>query len=148
MNLSSEGIFYRGGRECEKAGGRIISIHSRNALSQVLSILKKYPNCAKPILHWFSGTISELKEAITIGCFFSVNPVMISTKKGRDLTSRIPQRLILPESDGPFASRKGYPRMPWDAMDVAHDPSELWSVPGQTVEETLLKNLNSLEVIS
>lgn len=124
--------------------GRIISIHSRNAVSQVLSILKKYPNCGKPILHWFSGSLSELKEAINIGCFFSINPVMISTKKGRDLTSRIPSRLILPESDGPFASRKGHPIMPWEAMDIAYDLSELWSVSSRTVEETLLENLNSL----
>jgi TatD DNase family protein len=69
---------------------------------------------------------------------------MTSTKKGMDLISRIQPRLILPESDGPFASHKGHPIMPWDAMDVAHDLSELWSVSSQTVEETLLKNLDSL----
>lgn len=131
-------------RECEKAGGRIISIHSRNAVSKVLSILKKYPGCGKPVLHWFSGSIAELKDAVTMECFFSVNPVMTSTKKGKDLISRIPSRLILPESDGPFASRKGNPVMPWEAMDVASDLSEIWSVSTQVVEETLLRNLDSL----
>lgn len=131
-------------RECERAGGRIISIHSRNAASKVLSILKKYPGCGKPVLHWFSGSIAELKEAVKIECFFSVNPVMTSTKKGKNLISRIPSRLILPESDGPFASRKGNPVMPWEAMDVASDLSKIWSVSNQTVEETLLRNLDSL----
>lgn len=69
-------------------------------------------------------------------------------EKGKRFNFQDTAKIDITESDGPFASRKGYPRMPWDAMDVAHDPSELWSVPGQTVEETLLKNLNSLEVIS
>ena len=69
---------------------------------------------------------------------------MTSTKKGKDLISRIPSRLILPESDGPFASRKGNPVMPWEAMDVASDLSEIWSVSTQAVEETFLRNLDSL----
>lgn len=131
-------------KECEKAGGRIISIHSRNAASKVLSILKKYPDCGKPILHWFSGSFPELKEAMKMECFFSVNPVMASTKKGKDLLSRIPPRLMLPESDGPFASRKGSPIMPWEAMDIVDDLSEIWSVSNQAVEEILLRNLDSL----
>lgn len=131
-------------RECEKAGGRIISIHSRSAVSKVLSVLKKYPDSGRPVLHWFSGSISELKEAIEIGCFFSVNPVMVLTKKGQELISRIPARLILPESDGPFASRKGNPVMPWEAIDIVNVLSKIWSVPIQAVEETFFKNLNSL----
>lgn len=131
-------------RECERAGGRVISIHSRNSVSRVLSILSKYPDCGMPVLHWFSGSITELKEAVRMECFFSVNPVMTSTKKGKDLISRIPLKLILPESDGPFASRKGNPVMPWDAMDVASDLSKIWSVSKNVVEETLLKNFDSL----
>lgn len=131
-------------RECEKAGGRIISIHSRNAASKVLSILKKYPGCGNPVLHWFSGSITEMEEAVKMGCFFSVNPMMTSTKKGKDLISRIPPKLILPESDGPFASRKRNPVMPWEAMDVASDLSEIWSVQIQVVRKILLQNLNSL----
>jgi TatD DNase family protein len=87
-------------RECEKAGGRIISIHSRGAASKILSIIRKYPSCGTPILHWFSGSITELKEAVEMKCFFSVNPLMLKSKKGKDLVSRIPSKLVLPESDG------------------------------------------------
>jgi len=66
-------------RECEKAGGRIISIHSRGAASKILSIIRKYPSCGTPILHWFSGSITELKEAVEMRCYFSVNSLMLKS---------------------------------------------------------------------
>jgi len=131
-------------RECEKAGGRIISIHSRGAASKVLSIIKKYPSCGTPILHWFSGSITELKEAIEMRCYFSVNSLMLKSKKGIDLAWRIPSELMLPESDGPFATLNGKPIMPWEAMDVCFGLSEIWEMPPVAVENLLLENFYTL----
>lgn len=131
-------------RECEKAGGRIISIHSRSAASKILSIIRKYPNCGTPILHWFSGSISELKEAIEMRCYFSVNSLMLKSKKGRDLTSRIPSELVLPESDGPFAVLNGKPIMPWEAMDVCFVLSDIWKVSLQEAKVKVIENFDEL----
>lgn len=133
-------IFDRTIRECEKAGGRIISVHSRGAASKVLSVLKKYPHCGTPILHWFSGSITELKEAISMRCYFSINPLMLSSKKGRELTSRIPPELILPESDGPFATMNGNPIMPWEAMSICNILGDIWSVSQNQAKSMLLTN--------
>ncbi len=131
-------------RECEKAGGRIISIHSRGAASRVLSIIKKYPNCGTPILHWFSGSITELKEAIEMRCYFSVNSLMLKSKKGIDLASRIPSELVLPESDGPFATLNGKPIMPWEAMDVCSALSDIWNVSRNEAEQMVLNNCKKI----
>ena len=135
-------------RECEKAGGRIISIHSRGAASKVLSIIRKYPSCGTPILHWFSGTITELKESIEMRCYFSVNPLMLKSKKGRDLASRIPPELVLPESDGPFATLNGKPIMPWEAMDICSDLSEIWNIPISTLKRQMMSNFERLNVLN
>lgn len=131
-------------RECEKAGGRIISIHSRGAVSKILSIIRKYPNCGTPILHWFSGSITELKEAVGIKCFFSVNPLMLKSKKGKDLVSRIPSELVLPESDGPFATLNGKPIMPWEAMDVCFVLSDIWNISLQEAKVKIMGNFDAL----
>lgn len=131
-------------RECEKAGGRIISIHSRGAASRVLSIIKKYPSCGTPILHWFSGSITEVKEAIEMRCYFSVNSLMLKSKKGRDLASRIPSELVLPESDGPFATLNGKPIMPWEAMDVCSALSDIWNVSRNEAEQMVLNNCKKM----
>ncbi len=131
-------------RECEKAGGRIISIHSRGAAFKILSIIKKYPNCGTPILHWFSGTAIELEEAVKMKCFFSVNLLMLKSKKGKDLVSRIPSELVLPESDGPFAVLNGYPIMPWEAMDISYGLCSIWGKSQEEVHCILKENLNIL----
>lgn len=133
-------------RECEKVGGRIISIHSRGAASKILSIIRKYPNCGTPILHWFSGSITELKEAVEMKCYFSVNPLMLKNKKGKDLISRIPPELVLPESDGPFASLNGKPIMPWEAMDISFELSIIWEMPKADVTDKIMCNFNKLNV--
>ncbi|MDY0324804.1 MAG: Qat anti-phage system TatD family nuclease QatD [Candidatus Cloacimonadaceae bacterium] len=131
-------------RECEKAGGRIISIHSRGAASKILSIIRKYPSCGTPILHWFSGSITELKEAIEMRCYFSVNSLMLKSKKGRDLASRIPSEMVLPESDGPFATLNGKPIMPWEAMDVCFVLSDIWNVSLQEAKVKVMENFDAL----
>ena len=131
-------------RECEKAGGRIISIHSRGAASKVLSIIKNYPSCGTPILHWFSGSITELKEAIEMRCYFSVNALMLKSKKGRDLASRIPPELVLPESDGPFVILNGKPIMPWEAIDVCFVLSDIWNVSLQDAKVKVMENFDAL----
>lgn len=133
-------------QECEKAGGRIISIHSRGAASQVLSIIKKYPNSGTPILHWFSGSFAELKEAVNMRCCFSVNPLMIKNKKGKDLVSKIPPELILPESDGPFATFKGKPIMPWEAIDVCFALSEIWKMPISDTKNKIMENFKNIHL--
>jgi TatD DNase family protein len=131
-------------RGCEKAGGRIISIHSRGAASKVLSIIRKYPNCGTPILHWFSGSITELKEAIEMRCYFSVNSLMLKNKKGRDLASRIPSELVLPESDGPFAALNGKPIMPWEAIDICSDLSKIWNISIDNSKRQVMSNFERL----
>lgn len=131
-------------RECEKVGGRIISIHSRGAASKILSIIRKYPNCGTPILHWFSGSIIELKEAVDMRCYFSVNSLMLKSKRGRDLASRIPSELVLPESDGPFATLNGKPIMPWEAINICYELSTIWNIPISDSKKQMMSNFERL----
>lgn len=54
------------------------------------------------ILHWFTGRIQDLEEAIDRGYYFSINPKMIKSKSGVNIVSHIPVQRILLESDAPF----------------------------------------------
>jgi TatD DNase family protein len=101
---------------CSNAGGRILSVHSRRAASQVLGELAAYPTAGTPILHWFSGTVRELACAIEGGCWFSIGLPMLNTKKGRSFIERMPPERVLTESDGPFARVDERPAMPWDTL--------------------------------
>ena len=118
--------------ECQRQGGRVMSIHSRGAESRLLDILETFPSAGKPVLHWFSGTPRELDLAIELGCWFSVGPAMLAGEKGRKLCSAMPLDRLLPETDGPFARRRGSVLMPWEASDIS---GFLQTLTGKSYEE-------------
>lgn len=60
-------IFEAGLDECQAQGGRIISIHSRGAEAEVIAALAHRPGAGTPVLHWFSGSQSELQTALKLG---------------------------------------------------------------------------------
>jgi TatD DNase family protein len=82
--------------------GRILSIHSRSAVKDVLTILQPYAHALRPVLHWFLGTTSEVKAAADLGCYFSVNQTMSTSKGGRAVITAVPIDRLLLESDAPF----------------------------------------------
>ena len=129
-------------KSVSKAGGRIMSIHSRSSASAVLDELEEMPGI--PILHWFTGTKRELRRAIEMGCWFSVGPAMLSTKKGFELTSSIPRERIMTESDGPFAKFDGKPLMPWDVEHSLMWLSINWHVSASEARQQVINNLKSL----
>ncbi|MCI8468231.1 MAG: hypothetical protein HFJ75_01800 [Eggerthellaceae bacterium] len=57
------------------------------------------------IFHWFSGTSQELARARDLGCFFSVGPRMLATRRGRAYAHDLPLDRLVLETDAP--SRPG-----------------------------------------
>ena len=83
---------------------KILSIHSRKAVTEVLDIIGDNFKF-KPILHWFTGSIKELEIACQRGFYFSVNSNMVQTKKFQQMIGIIPKDKILIETDSPFCSK-------------------------------------------
>ncbi|WP_370223648.1 MULTISPECIES: Qat anti-phage system TatD family nuclease QatD [Hyphomonas] len=129
---------------CADAGGRILSIHSRRAASAVLDDIEQRHHCGRPILHWFTGSQSELNRAISLGCWFSVGPAMLRSNRGRALVEKMPRDRILLETDGPFAQPDGVPLMPWQATDCIPALGRIWKMQNDQTNEQLLKNLRHL----
>ncbi|QDU65291.1 Qat anti-phage system TatD family nuclease QatD [Engelhardtia mirabilis] len=117
-----------------RAGGRVLSIHSRRAAGEVAARLQAFPDAGTPILHWFSGSLKELQLAVEIGCWFSVGPAMLRSKRGRGLIERMPRDRVLPETDGPFArDTSGQPLQPTGAREVQAGVAEMWGEPADVV---------------
>jgi len=124
------------------AGGRIMSIHSRASASTVLLELTGVSGV--PILHWFTGTKTELKQALDRDCWFSVGPAMLQTKRGKELVSLIPRNRILTESDGPFAKFNGKELMPWDVGLTFSGLAQIWSVSNDEAQYQIYSNFLKL----
>lgn len=129
---------------CQKVGGRILSVHSRLCAAAVLDRLEAHRGSGIPVLHWFSGTIRELKRAIDLDCWFSVGPAMLSTAKGTALVAIMPRDRLLTESDGPFAQLDGRAIQPWDAARILPSLARMWNESSASVENQLLANLRHL----
>lgn len=84
--------------ECNNCGGKVLTVHSRNAVKEINEIIGDNFN-GTIIMHWFTGTMSELKESIRHGYYFSINERMINKS---DFIKRIPINKILLETDAPF----------------------------------------------
>lgn len=105
-------------------GGRVLSIHSRGAVKEVLRIIEKYEGECVPILHWFTGSVKDAQKAIKLGCWFSINPQMCLTATGKNIINCIPIDRVLPETDGPFTRKDGREYMPWDTTVVSYIAEE------------------------
>lgn len=121
---------------------KVVSIHSRYATGVVIEEIKGINGI--PILHWFTGTKTELKQALDIGCYFSFGPVQLSTKKGIELGKLIPKDRLLTETDGPFSNNNQGPVYPWDIPTCYHTIAKLWNCNVLEVEAQIEKNLSSV----
>jgi TatD DNase family protein len=129
---------------CSSGDEKVISIHSRRAAKDVLDQLDRYDRIKTPILHWFSGSRSQLKRAVERECWFSVGPAMLAGAKGRDLVAAIPNDKILLETDGPFAQVRRQGLNPWDITAALEPIAELWSVTEHETRQRIEANERAL----
>lgn len=137
-------IFLKALEAASKAGGRILSIHSRHAATAVIDVLSQNRDAGLPVLHWFSGTPNELNLAIDMGCWFSVGPTMLNSERGQSLVAQMPRERILTETDGPFTKNQGMPLFPWDAQRAVKTLASLWQTHEREVEGQLMENLREI----
>lgn len=91
---------------CASVNGHILSIHSRQAEKEVLDILLRH-KVENAIFHWYTGSKEVINDIVEAGYYFSVNPAMLRTSKGRGILKLIPLNRILIETDGPFSKFNG-----------------------------------------
>lgn len=127
---------------CRYDKTKILSIHSRKAEKEVVEILKQGPICFRPILHWYSGNLTVLKEALEIGCYFSVNSRMLMSQKARRILEMIPMERLILETDSPFLSINE--RHSNSLADVIVKLAQLKSMPVEIVEKNLWHNFECI----
>lgn len=128
-------------------GNKIISIHSIRSVPDVLRIiyeLKAHLN-NKIVFHWFSGTIQQAKDAIRLGCYFSVNLQMLQSEKGFELIRIIPDDRLLTETDGPFTLLNGKPQTPADIIYCLNALSRITKKTTGDIRSIVWNNVINLE---
>jgi TatD DNase family protein len=78
---------------------RLVSIHAYRATGLVIDELRRRL-IAIPVLHWWTGSVAETREAVALGCYFSVHSAVARQSKFR---TAVPPERILVESDHGWA---------------------------------------------
>lgn len=136
-------VFERILRKCADYGNKVLTVHSRQAATDVISIIgNNY--AGRVILHWYSGSLRDLRKAIDYGFYFSVNIAMTKSKKGQRLIVEIPQNRLLTETDGPFVRIDNAPCSPSTVVTTIASMSSLLKIsPGQ-LRMQILNNFRHL----
>jgi TatD DNase family protein len=133
-------------KQCAKAGGKILSVHSVRAGTPVLDLIEAYlpPTHGHVVLHWFTGSKAEARRAVELGCYFSVNAAMMTKEKGRDMVATLPLERLLTETDGPFTQTDGRPARPVDVEATVSALANLRHLTPDGIATTVQTNLRFL----
>jgi len=120
-----------------------ISIHSRNSLDEILSVLSAY-NLKKACLHWFDGTPQQLEKSLDLGLYISYGPSIVYSKKKQGLLKLTSEKRLLVETDGPVrypSCFKNVITLPTSTlMSVVRSISEILSLSPKNAIDILEKN--------
>ncbi|MCG7872691.1 MAG: TatD family hydrolase [Candidatus Thiodiazotropha lotti] len=135
-------VFARVLQGAQKLGGRVISIHSRRAVKEVVEMIETLttPDRVLCILHWFSGPKSVATKAASAGCYFSVNSQMLCSKQGSEIIRNLPVDRLLTETDGPFTKDAGHKSVPSDVLKLTDRLADLRQVSNRAIEDALNNN--------
>jgi TatD DNase family protein len=142
LRARQRSVFERILERCAALGDKTITVHSRRAASDTIDAIgDRFPG--KVILHWFTGTRREVERAARLGLYFSVNPAMVTSQKGRELVDAMPRDRVLTESDGPFVKLGPQSADPTSAPIVLNYLARAWRLEIDEVARAILANWNS-----
>lgn len=140
-------VFRRVLELCASHPGRILSVHSVRATSKLLDAVEELlpADRGKLVLHWFSGNKAEACRAANLGCYFSINHIMLQGKQA-ELIRSLPREQLLTETDGPFTTVNGRPARPADICATLAGLGELLEQPAEELARQLQSNLETLTI--
>ena len=71
------------------------------------------------IFHWYSDNNEALSRSLAAGCYFSVGPLMLRSRRGREYARQLPADRLLLETDYPAENGAADPAATADTMAAA-----------------------------
>lgn len=131
---------------CADLGDRILTVHSVRSVRAVMDAIEaRVPRTrGKIVMHWFTGSPAEMRRAIDLDFYFSVNRAMLDSEKHRALVAAIPLDRLLTETDGPFTQTSGRPAHPSDVALTVVELGRMHRVEPPAMARRITANLRKL----
>jgi TatD DNase family protein len=121
---------------------KVVTIHSRGA--EAITIERFREAGVVATLHWYTGPLRLVDDALAAGLYFSVNPAMLRTEKGLKMIAALPKDRVLTESDGPFARARGHVAGPSDMPWMLSELARTWRTDPHDARRVVHSNLAKL----
>lgn len=128
---------------CNILGDKILTIHSRQSASEIVSIIGANFK-GKIILHWYSGNKATLKKAIDNGYYFSINYSMVNSNVSKELIKLIPLERLLLETDAPFVKFNDKPFSMLSIQDIVKELAIMFKLDQLDMLSMLWTNFKTL----
>lgn len=119
-----------------------VTVHSRGAERETISRLAEASVSA--VLHWYTGLLGTIDEALAAGLWFSVNPATVRSRKALTVLQRLPPEHVLLETDGPFARLSNRAAVPADVIETLTSLARLWDAPLDHARAIIIANQQRL----
>ena len=118
---------------------KLLTVHSRGAEQETIERLAAANVTA--ILHWYTGALKHIPAALDAGLWFSVNPAMLESQKGRQTIAALPKERVVTETDGPFATVRGVPCVPADVPALVSTLAAIWGENPDTTRDRIFASM-------
>jgi TatD DNase family protein len=125
---------------------RPVTVHSRGAERETITRLAQAQVPA--ILHWYTGPLAAVDDALSAGLWFSINPAMTRSKKAGELLQRLPPERVLLETDGPFARCGNRSATPTDLHGIVESLARRWDTSISEARETIVQNQSNFQALA
>lgn len=119
-----------------------LTVHTRGAERETIDRLAQVD--ARAVLHWYSGPLTHVDDALAAGAYFSINPTMLRSSRSAQLVAAVPRERILLETDGPFARVGRREARPTDLVKTLEQVAHRWSVAPDEARAQLASNYDRL----
>lgn len=118
---------------------KVLSVHSRGADKEVIERLRQIRLPA--ILHWYTGPVARIDEALAAGLYFSINPSMLTSSRGQATIAALPPERVLTETDAPFVKVGSRQAAPADIKNVVQALAHQWNGTVEDAQSQVHENM-------
>ncbi len=129
--------------------GKPLIIHSREAESEIISMLEETKFKLPVVFHCYTGNITDAKEIISRGYYISISGIVTFKKSGflREIVEMIPVDRIFSETDSPYLSPEPFRGKTNDPSRVKIVADRIADIKGISPEELNIAIKNNFDKI-
>ena len=118
-----------------------VSVHSREAASDTMEIMKKYGAGMQAVIHCYSYSLEMAREYVKMGYYIGVGGVVTfkNARKLKEVVQEIPLERIVLETDCPYLAPEPFRGKRNSSLNLTYVAQAVAALKGTTPEEVICR---------